>query len=179
MTVIVGIPHNGVVHLGADSQVSLGWSKGSLTESKIWASGDCIFGFAGVWREAQILKYRVDIPKLPDPDDLMRWLVVDLVDMIRKSRKDSGFDEKLSDGPEQGPHLLIGVLGQLFQMDTSYSILEMPGGAAIGSGSDHAEGSLHTSAGIWKNPRRRIEAALQAACTHNMGCQAPFTFLSR
>ena len=175
MTCIVGIAHKNRVYLGADTQGTAG---GRITRGpdKLVTVGPVIVGFCGSYRSPQILQHKVT---LPDPGvDLVRWLSVDFVDAWRAARKESGDETKYTDGSEScGAGLLIGLQGRLFWLERDYSVFEMPE-HAIGSGGTAARGSLHTSAQLWTQPRRRLTAALDAACSLNSGCSAPYTFLS-
>jgi ATP-dependent protease HslVU (ClpYQ) peptidase subunit len=178
LTVIVALPHRGVVYMGGDSAATCGYSRLHLVESKVWKQGDCVFGLTGGTREAQIIQHRLQVPTRTEHDDLLRWITVPFIDALRQARKDSGYDEKQTTGPEVGPHFLMGVEGRLFFIDSLYGIVEQPHGYAIGSGGNLAIGSLHTSRLIWKQPMKRLDAALKAACYNDSFCAPPFTFVN-
>jgi ATP-dependent protease HslVU (ClpYQ) peptidase subunit len=179
LTVIVGLAHKGRVYLGADSVATTGWhSRIHLVEPKVWQQGGCVFGLTGSTREQQIIEHRLQVPERKADVDVLRWLAVDFVDALRQARKDSGHDEKLTTGPEVGCHFMMGVGGRLFILYDSYAFVEQPHGYAIGSGGELAIGSLHTSRLFMKQPEKRIEAALQAACYNNNTCAPPFTYVS-
>lgn len=72
---------------------------------------------------------------------------------------------------------LADVATYLDNMDSSYAVNEHKSFAVHGCGRELAHGSLHTSAKIWTSPRKRIEAALKAACSVNAYCKPPFTIL--
>jgi hypothetical protein len=177
MTIIVAIPHNGRVYMGGDSAGANSRELEIRVEPKVWIKDDIVFGGTKSFRELQILQYRLAVPRRDD-DDIMRWLVVDFIDAIRATRKDAGYDEKGDDGLEVGPQLMVGVAGRLFSIERDYQVYERPDGHAIGCGFQLALGSLHTSSAFWTSPRRRIEAALAAACAASPGCEPPFTVLS-
>ena len=48
----------------------------------------------------------------------------------------------------------------------------------IGSRGPEARGSLHTTAQIWKSPRKRIDATLDAACELDAWCIPPYHYES-
>ena len=80
MTVIVAIPHNGRVYMGADSRAVQGWSIIELAEPKLWKQGGMLFGFTGAIREQQILQFATPIPARSDDVDVLHWLGVRRVD---------------------------------------------------------------------------------------------------
>ncbi len=177
MTVLVGIVHNGVTWIGADAAVSCGNYVDTLIEPKVWEQDDFILAATGAQREWQLIRHRTTLPALNEGVDVMRYLVVEFADAIRQARKDSGFEEKHANGTEASPGLLIGYEGRLFDMDSGYAVTEHETFAVHGCGRELAYGSLHTSAKIWTSPRKRIEAALAAACSVNAYCKPPFTIL--
>lgn len=178
MTVLVGIPHNGVTWIGADSATNTGPFVRTTCESKVWRQGEFVFAGTGSVRESQLVTYRVTLPALVEGADVLRYLVVDFADAVRQARKDGGYDEKEPRGQEAGPVLMIGYAGRLFLMYSDYAIEEHVDFAVHGCGREFAHGSLHTtSAAGWKGPKRRIEAALAAACSASPYCQPPFTIL--
>lgn len=180
MTVIVGIPHDGRVYLGADSQVTSGYLTEHYHEGKLWSHGAMVFGLTGSPREQQLLQYATAVPELPQPDQLHSWLCTTFVNVIREARKAAGYDERKNDqaNVEYGPHAMIGVHGRLFVVMCDYAVLEHPHGTAIGSGATAARGSLHTSAQYIIGVRQRIDLALQAACANDIYCAPPFTYVT-
>jgi hypothetical protein len=177
MTVLVGITHNGVTWIGADGAASTGYFVSTMVEPKVWEQGAFLIAGTGALRELQIIQHRVTLPTFNEDSDLLRYLVVDFANVVRQARKDSGFEEKHANGTEASPGLLIGYAGRLFDMDSGYAVSEHKNFAVHGCGRDLAYGSLHTSAKIWTSPRKRIEAALNAACSVNAYCKPPFTIL--
>lgn len=177
MTILVGIAHRGKTWLGADSAVSQGGFVTGCGVPKLWSHSGFVFGLTGSLREQQIIEHRVTIPALAEDADLLRWLCVDFVDAVREARKAASYEEKFAHGNETAPLLLIGHAGRLFDMDGDYQITERSDFAVHGSGREPAYGSLHTSAKVWKSPRKRIEAALEAACEANAYCRPPFTVI--
>jgi ATP-dependent protease HslVU (ClpYQ) peptidase subunit len=177
VTVLVGVVHNGRTWVGADSATTNGDVVAASTQPKVWQQGDFVFACTGALREQQIIQHRVTLPNMNDSTDVLRYLCIDFADALRQARKDSGFDEKVTTGQELGPVLLIGYEDRLFTMDSYYAVEEFADFAARGCGRELAMGSLHTTAGIWRDPRKRITAALEAACSVNAYCKPPFTIV--
>lgn len=61
----------------------------------------------------------------------------------------------------------------LHTIDSSFAVCEASRGyAAIGSGSEYARGSLHTTT-HWKSPQKRLAIAMEAACAWSPSCALP------
>jgi ATP-dependent protease HslVU (ClpYQ) peptidase subunit len=176
VTIVIGIPHDGRVYLGADTQATGDNTIRRHHEPKVWRAAGMVFGLAGSPRERQIIQYATTIP--PRSGKLHAWLCTDFVAAIRRARRSSGYDEMDGDGTECGPNMMIGVEGRLFVMYSDYQVSEFPLGAAIGSAEDVALGAMFATRGSKMAPRRRVEVALQAACTHDTYCSPPFKYIS-
>jgi ATP-dependent protease HslVU (ClpYQ) peptidase subunit len=139
MTCIVGIENNGVVHLGGDIQGTGGNNKIVHTQPKVFNRKGVLFGFTTSYRFGQILEHSLPTPVVPeDQDDVYRWLITVLIPDIRKALRDEGY--------EGGGNCLIGVRGQLWELQNDFSVLRsVRGYAAVGSGYEYAMGSLTTS----------------------------------
>jgi len=177
VTVIVAVPHNGRVYMGADSRATQGWSIIELAEPKLWKQGGLLLGFTGAIREQQILQFCTAIPARSDDVDVLHWLCSDFVGAVRAARQSAGYDVKCpSPACDAGPSLAIGVEGRLFEVFADYSIAERLAATAIGSGGVEAKASLHTTAGMRMAVRKRIDLALATACALDAGCSPPFTY---
>ena len=177
MTIIVGVIRGSTVTIGGDSRFASNSTIHYGRKPKVWRQGPFILGSTGSIREGQILHHATTLPSPPlAPTELGGWLCTMFVDSIRAARKASGFDEK-SDGTEVGPRAMVGILGRLFVVFEDYCVLEYLDSMAIGSGMDFALGSLATTASMRMSATRRVEVALEVACTHNVHCAPPFTVL--
>ena len=151
MTCIVGIEHEGVVYLGADSLSGNGYTSDSIAEAKCFRSGDYVIGVAGSWRVMDLVRYL----QLPEPPKYAthRYVTNTLVPIIRKTLLRGGIQPgpKGPHGeadPDSGPSMLLGFRGRLFRIETDYCVLRSKTGyATIGSGEPVALGSLATTAG--------------------------------
>lgn len=63
MTCIVGVAHNGKVHLGSDSCGSDGWGQTIFKAPKIFQNDNFIMGYAGSYRFGQILEHTLALPE--------------------------------------------------------------------------------------------------------------------
>jgi hypothetical protein len=73
--------------------------------------------------------------------------------------------------------ILIGLLGRIFKIDSSFAITEYPEYAAIGANNEVALGSMYSSGNHGVHPENRINEALQAVLHHCASVREPFTML--
>lgn len=174
MTAIVGLVHNGAVHIGGDSAgVGPGWSSTVRADAKVFRNGPYLMGFTDSFRMGQLLRYALDAPK--PGRDLERHMATTFVDAVRKTLVDGGWIWR-DNGRELGGTFLVGVAGRLFVVHGDFQVGEPADGyAAVGCGQDIALGALYASAG--QPPARRVRAALEAAAHFSAGVRAPFIHL--
>lgn len=125
--------------MGGDIQ-GTGWNNKVVhTQPKVFNKKGVLFGFTSSYRFGQILEHGLQDPVVPEnPADVYRWLITVLVPDIKAALKDSDY--------EGGGNCLIGVRGQLWELQTDFSVLRsVKGYAAVGSGYEYALGSLTTS----------------------------------
>ena len=144
-------------------------------DAKVFMVDDYIIGFSNSFRMGQIIQHDFTPPK-PTKRNLERTMSVDFVDRLLECLSRNNFViDKDSDNVSD---LVIGVNGRLFVMDTDFSIGEYYDKYfAIGSGSQFALGSLYSTKAI-KDPKARLEKALQAAAEYTMSVSPPFLYLS-
>jgi ATP-dependent protease HslVU (ClpYQ) peptidase subunit len=172
MTCIVAIAHNGKVHMGCDSAAydSDSTTHFIKTSPKIFAIDDYIIGYANSFRAGQIIQYDF-IPPIPDPKNIMRTMTIDFVSGIHSAYERNKF---INDGESEYADLIVGVNGQIFTIESDFQVQEYTDSyIAIGSGSNFALGSLHSTRHL-KNPAIRIEKALYAAAEYTGSVKPPF-----
>lgn len=178
MTAIVGLVHDGEVHIGGDSAGVAGWSMTVRADAKVFTKGPYVFGFTTSFRMGQLIRYAADPPGhiLPRAADLDAFMATTFVDSIRTALKAGGWAKK-TDEREEGGIFLVGVMGRLFTVGSDYQVGEaVDGYAAVGCGDEIALGALYASAGM--APRERVELALRAAERHSAGVRGPYSFAS-
>lgn len=177
MTCIVGLAHEGKVTIGGDSAgVDERYALQVRTDRKVFANGELVMGFTTSFRMGQLLAFRLKVPKRHPNDDLMTWMVNDLVDAIRDCLKQGGYAKRVNE-VEEGGAFLVGVGGRLFSVQGDYQVGESSAGYdAVGCGDLIALGSLHATAG--DEPELRVRKALDAAERFSAGVRAPFQVLT-
>lgn len=172
MTAVVGLVHNGRVHLGADSAGSSGWSLTLRADEKVFRNGPYAMGFTTSYRMGQLLRYAFAPPE--PVGDLQGFMVTTFVDSVRACLKDGGWATK-SNEQESGGQFLVGIAGRLFIVDSDYQVGEPHARyAAVGCGADIALGALYATDG--QPVRKRMQAALEAAERHSSGVRGPFAY---
>lgn len=176
MTCTVGIVHEGYVWIGSDSAASNGYAVTLRRDPKVWRVGEFVIGIAGSFRMADLLRYRLEPPPLPDGEDLHRYMATAFVDAIRTLFKDGGFGQQIN-GEDCGGQFLVGIRGRLFHIDPDFQVGEKDADYdAIGAGAPYALGALHYAPG--DPPLFRLTRALEAAVEHADGVRRPFVIAS-
>jgi ATP-dependent protease HslVU (ClpYQ) peptidase subunit len=141
MTCIVGIEFNDKVLMGGDIQGTGYNNKVVHTQPKVFNKKGVLFGFTTSYRFGQLLEHGLADPVVPEDDnEIYRWLITVLIPDIKKALKTGDY--------EKGGTCLIGVKGQLWELQDDFSVLRsVKGYTACGSGYEYAMGSMFTTAG--------------------------------
>lgn len=139
MTCIVGLEYKNKVFLGGDIQGTGGNNKVVHTQPKVFHKKDLVFGYTTSYRFGQILEHNLVNPVIPEKDEeIYKWLVTVLVPDIKTILKSNDYSE--------GGNCLIGIRGQLWDMQNDFSVLRsVRGFGSVGSGYEYAMGSISTS----------------------------------
>jgi hypothetical protein len=176
MTCIVGLVHNGKVHIGGDSAGVDG--RLGLTvrnDRKVFRNGDFVMGFTTSFRMGQLLAFNFNPPKPRVGVDVMAYMVTDFIEAARVRMKEGGYIT-VKDQVEHGGTFLVGYCGRLFLVGDDFQVGEsMHGFDACGCGDHLALGSLRSTRN-WENPRERLQEALETAEAFSGGVCAPFFF---
>lgn len=175
MTAIVGLVHDGTVHIGGDSAGVAGWSLTVRADAKVFTNGPYIMGFTTSFRMGQLLRYSL---KAPEPDgDLEAFMSTTFVDAVRTCLKEGGWAAKENDR-EAGGAFLVGIHGRLFCVTDDYQVGEnVDGYDAIGCGKEIAYGAFYATRPSVA-PRKRLRLALEAAERFSAGVRGPFAYVS-
>jgi hypothetical protein len=167
VTCVVGVEVGGAVILGADS----GWGTDNLVSSvntpKVFPMGEFVFGFAGSWKLGLTIRHSL-APESPDDGDLDFYMNSDFIAALRELFADEGRFPK--------DELVVGIRGELYEIDRGEAAVRSCGYDAIGAGGAVAMGSLHTTAALGLEPRERLRLALEAAAAHVPTVCPPFVY---
>lgn len=177
MTAIVGLVHDGAVHIGGDSAGTSGWSLTVRADAKVFTSGPYVMGFTGSFRMGQLLRYALTAP---EPDgDLDKFMVTTFIDSVRDTLRTGGWLKKENEREDSDP-FLVGVQGRLFRVDDDFQVGETADGyAALGCGHELALGALYATEKSRMAPERRVRLALAAAERFSAGVRGPFAYVQQ
>jgi len=173
MTCIAAIIKDGKSYMAGERAVSDDSHLSKLDLPKIWKTGDYLIGYSGTL-EGQIIQNNF---KPPTPEgNIDKFMRGKFLESIKQ------FYDKwnIPADKESDLSLLICVKGRMFEHE-SYSLTMISYDAqyhAMGSGSAYALGSLHATQN-YKDPKRRLTQALDAAIMYSPNCLYPIDFLSK
>lgn len=167
MTCVVGTANQGNVWVGADSCAANHITWLDTGAFKLFRVGDdALVGGCGSFRVIDLVKYNFDFRGRASPEQYLKTEFIDkLFELCKK------YDEF------EGWGLLIGLSGELFEVQDDFSVLRAPvWGHAIGSGGPAARGSLFATKGL-KRSTHRIKQALKAAEAVDPFTRGPFNLM--
>jgi ATP-dependent protease HslVU (ClpYQ) peptidase subunit len=179
MTCIAALVEKGKVYMAADSAATGGWSQCIRSDGKMFAvSDDMLLGVCGSLRVRDLLKYK--LPSLrydPKQSDVTHFIVTDFVEAMRQCLRDGGACHSENGIDSFEGAVLIAFRGKLYEIDNDFQVAEqLAPYHAVGSGSDIAQGSLHSTHGLKMSARKRLERAMLASERYNASVRAPFHF---
>jgi len=194
MTCIVGIKHDGLITLGADSMQEQGWLTGVAGEDKVFKKGDFIYGGSGKLRPLSILKHKFTEPERGSKG-VLKYMHTDFVEALSACFKESMWDYKIDDDGSSTKAFtdfgfLVGYQGHLFRIGHDFGITESPFGYdGAGSGRPVALGSLFASLKTDEmftseqqiklfTPMEHLQIALAASDRYSLGVKKPFKFVT-
>ena len=185
MSCIIAIATDRGIFMGADSASTAvgdqrGMSQITTRNKKAFKRGSILVGAVGSVRLlnilANLLKWN-DILQVANVEKDTETIIQGIVEGIREAAKDRGFTKKDNDQETIFGQVLLAYRARLFEVQADLGVLEPSAGYdAIGSGTDVAMGSLHTTDGADIPPKDRILAALQATAEFTALVRPPFTF---
>lgn len=177
MTCIVGLKHKGKVYIGGDSLGSnTAFQKTVRADEKVFQKGDMIFGFTSSFRMGQILRYSFYAPPRVEGIDDMQYLVGSFIPTLIRTFSEHGFLSK-SHERNVGGVFLLGYRGELYKIESDFQVgIPVLDYDTCGCGDDLAKGCMFATEG--KDPKVRIEKALDAAAIHSAGVSPPYRIVS-
>jgi ATP-dependent protease HslVU (ClpYQ) peptidase subunit len=177
MTCVVGVRHEGVVYIGADSLSSDRVEAQVRLDPKVFTLGEFLIGFTSSWRMGQVLRYHFKPPAIPDGLDLHTYMVLHFVEELRTVAKKAAIAE-VQNSVESLGKFLVGIRGRLFCIESDFQVGEaLQDYAAVGSGAAYALGAMfiqrHCTPGV-RLPGAELERALEAAAEHSPYVRRPW-----
>lgn len=183
MTIIAACrDQDGSIWMGADT-VSLhrGADVKRSAESKIFRLGEMLIGSSGTLHSGQIVEHLIDLPLIPNEENLMPWLVREFIAPLRIAMKTHGGECKNRNGDEEmDGRLLIGLRGKLFEVDCGYgAYTHAPSFAAIGCADQEAAAAMFTALKLKPDLHARavVQYGLEAAAEYDINIRPPFEIM--
>ena len=186
MSVVVAIKQGNKIYMGADSQVTRGGTRLSLSNPnnyKIWkvkGVENCLMASVGDLRDACVIRIMNglvrEIDALKGEVDF-EYVVGRIVPLIKEELSDYGYIKK--DGVFEGfeSSYLFAFEDKLFYINRDASVIEIDDCIAIGSGSNEAIGSLITSSKE-EDSEQRIVKAIKSSATHDIYVDYPIILVN-
>lgn len=177
MTCVVAVKQGDVVYMGSDSALSDPDTSAlrTLVEPKVFKRGSVMIGGAMSVRILQLLRHSFVPPKRPISRDIDAYVATSFVDELRRCLEEGGALQREGNVDLLDACLLASMGGEIFCIETDFQSYRTPDlWASIGSGSEIAMGSLHSTAHTRASPEKRIRMALSAAEAYNVHVRGPF-----
>ena len=181
MSVVVAIKKDGVIYMGADSQVTRGGTRTSLSNPnnyKIWkvkGVDNCLMGHVGSIREACVIRVMNNLVREIDVyHDCIdfEYVVTRIVPMMIDELKEYGYLDKDEVFKDMDSRFLFSYQDKLYVIGFNGSVIEVDDCVAIGSGECESIGSLLTTTNE-KDPVKRIIKAIKASAAHDIYVDYP------
>lgn len=178
MSVVVAIKEGGKVFVGADSQVTRGGTRTTLSNPnnyKIWkvnGTDNCLMAHVGWVRDANVVRtlYIVDDYDVYRDCIDFRYVVKRVVPQITEALTDAKFLKEGYIESTDSSYLFI-YKDRLFCIGSDLSVVEVEDFVAIGSGANQAIGSLLSTEG--ESPEERIITAIKASAASDIYVDYP------
>lgn len=181
MSVVVAIKKDGNIYMGADSQVTRGGTRTSLSNPnnyKIWkvkGVDNCLMGHVGSLRDACVVRVMDNLVREIDvfhESIDFEYVVRRIVPMIIDELKEYNYIDRDGIFKEMDSRFLFAYEDKLYVIGIGGSVIEVDDCVAIGSGESEAIGSLLTT-GDEVNPINRIIKAIKASAAHDIYVDYP------
>ena len=169
MTTIVGIEYEDYCIVAADSITVGGNGRRYIhpSQAKIAERGAFLIGGAGDAQPCDALQHTWTPPRVTakDKEDLFKFMVAKVVPSMRECIKASGYEVD-KDDKEAGFDFIIAVGGELFEVDTQFSVAKSKDNVyGVGSGSPFAMGAIAYGASV--------EEAVEIAARISVNTEGP------
>ena len=180
MSVVVAIKENGRVTIGADSQVTKGGTRRTLSNPnnyKVWrvlGTENCMMAHVGLVREANVIRVaRGLVPELaPLKDEIdFSFVVKHLVPALFAELEEYRVIKGGSEPPRFESSFIFAYKDKLFYISGNGTVIEVDDYCAIGSGECEAIGSLLSTEG--EPCEERIKKAIKASAANDIYVDYP------
>lgn len=174
MTCIAVVRQDDKIYMAGDRGVSDDDTIGVCSSPKVWKKEGYLFGYAGSM-DGDRLRH-LFVPPTPEPRvDIDKFMYGKFLKALRKFYEEWWVD--VSTSSDFG--MIICIKGKIYEHNASDMSLTQYDSdyLAMGSGGHLALGSLHSTKNQ-KDPRKRVNGAVQAAIAHSNSCRGPIDVVS-
>ena len=174
MTTIVAVVKDGVVTMGADSQVTDNDRRNSHPRmEKITKNNGYLIAGAGDATPCDVFQH-IFVPPVPtsvERKDLYKFMIRKFVPAMREALDDAGWKPDPGDR-DSGFSMLIAYDGEVFDIGSDFSVLLNGDGIyGVGAGAKYAIGALCVGASV--------EKALETAANNDIYTSGPFQIVKQ
>jgi len=173
MTCVAVVRKESKIYMAADRGASDDDTILTLTTPKIWKIGPYLIGYAGSM-DGERMRYNFN-PYVPDIKNLDKFMQTKFIKQLRTFYNDWWVDT--SKDADLG--LIICIKGQIYEhnaIDMSLSKYALDY-LAMGTGAQYAYGYLSATE-KFKDPRKRVVGAVNAAIKFSPSCEGPVDVIS-
>ena len=170
--IAAAIDNDGTVYMGADKVGVDDYRVHALASPKVLNNNGFLIGAAGSMRVVQIAHY---VFQPPEPTgNMLAFMVTKFVATLRACMKEHGGEINGEEGESMNGTLLVARAGRLFQVDSTYAVIETAEPYnAIGCACREARSAMH--ARRKSKARAMVEVGLNAAAAYDINIRPPFT----
>ena len=161
--------------MGGDRAGVGGLSLRVRDDTKVFRTGDFVFGYTSSYRMGQLIRFKFSPPKHhPDTEDFA-YMCTSFIDELRSCLKDGGY-AKDSNNVETGGTFLVGYKGTIYQIQDDFQVsIQSTNYDSCGCGEEYAMGAMHILNGDKKmSPQEKVETSLKVAESYSAGVRGPF-----
>lgn len=157
---------NNIIVMGADSIGMSSDSKRVRLDSKLVQKNEFIIGFAGSFRQRDIVQYHLQLPEITT--DIREYLVCKFVPAFKEALKESFYEDSICG-------MLVAYKDRLFVIECDLQVAENSNGfESIGVASEFAMGAMHILSTQKLTANTKVLKALNAAMQFSSGVSEPF-----
>ena len=175
MTCIVAIGQNGNSWIGSDSGAWVNNVVHVISDTKIIQRGEFLFGYCGLRRFGDLLRYSFEPPIIDG--DLDAYISTVFTDSLRCTLKDKGALKNDCGVESHESRFVVAVRGRVFYVDGCFAVHRPTENyVAIGCAEEAALAVLDVTEEM--SPEDRIRLALTTAARRVDGVRPPFSVVS-
>lgn len=174
MTLVVGLAHESRVYIGTDSAEAGASNLTIRRDPQVVWKGSFLFGFPGVFRLENLVRYRLPVPEDEPATDVRGFLALHVAETVRAWIREELVEPQVRAATDEiAGIMLVGYRGRLFMIGSDGQVVEaFDGYDALGTGDEVALGAMRATRR--ESPEDRVYSALHAAAYLTGAVRPPF-----